>query len=176
MLVQPKRSIHQGAVFSRVPIPWLPPPLWVLRPKRHSFRETAPRLADEVNDLFAGDQGEETLVVRAKARPVVVLSPYRELRHLRQVRVVPLYSYRGDNSLGRLRTAIEAGELAGAFHLAGDGRLGIEDGVLRLDQIQSVDSHYLSEQIASLTDAAFASLVSRISRYVQTLDRRPLSA
>jgi len=143
MLAHPKRSIHQGAVFGRVPIAWLPLPLWV---------------------------------VQAKARPVVVLSPYRELRHLRQVRVVPLYSYRSDSSLGRLRPAIEAGELAGAFHLAGDAGLGIEDGVLRLDQMQSIHVHFLSDQIASLTDAAFAGLVNRIARYVQVLDRRPLSA
>jgi mRNA-degrading endonuclease toxin of MazEF toxin-antitoxin module len=175
MLVPPKRSIHQGAVFGRVPTPWLPPPLWVLRPKQRPFRDMAPRLAEEVDDLFVGNQGEEALVVHAKARPVVVLSPHRELRHLRQVRVVPLYSYR-DNSLGRMRPAIEAGEVAGAFHLAGEVGLGVEDGVLRLDQMQSVHAHHLSNQVASLTDAAFASLIRRIALYVEALDRRPLSA
>lgn len=175
MLVPPKRSIHQGAVFRRVPIPWLPPPLWVLRPKQRPFRDMVPRLAEDVDDLFAGNQGEEALVVHAKARPVVVLSPHRELRHLRQVRVVPLYSYR-DNGLSRMRAAIEADQVAGAFHLAGDAGLHVEDGVLHLDQMQSVHAHCLSEQVASLTDAAFASLAARVALYVQALDRRPLSA
>lgn len=176
MLVPAKRSMHQGAVFGRVPVPWLPPPLWVLRPKQRTFLDMSPRLAEDMDDLFTGNQGEETLVVHAKARPVVVLSPHRELQHLRQVRVVPLYSYRDDNSLGRRRPAIEAGELAGAVHLVGDPALGIEDGVLRLDQMQSVQAHFLSEQLASLNEAALASLLTRIGRYVLALDRRPLTA
>lgn len=111
-------------------------------------------------------------IVSAKARPVVVLSPHRELRQ-RQIRVVPLYSYRQDSALSRLRPAIEAGEQAGAFHLAGDATLGIRDGVLRLDQAQSVHVDFLVEQVGSLTDAALAGLIERLARYVRVLDRRP---
>ncbi len=176
MLAPPKRSIHQGAVFSRVPISWLPPTLWVLRPKHRRFEEMEPRLARDADEVFVGGQGEETLLVQAKARPVVVLSPYRELREMRQVRVVPLYSYRTENALSRMRSAIEAGDVSGAFHLSGDAGLGIDDGVLRFDRIQAIHADYLSEQVATLTDAAFAGLVTRIARYVQVQDRRLLSA
>lgn len=176
MLAPPKRSIHQGAMFSRVPISWLPPTLWVLRPKDRRFEETTPELARDAGDLFVGSQGEETLLVQAKARPVVVLSPYRELREMRQVRVVPLYSYRAHGALERMRSAIEAGDVVGAFHLSGDAGLGIDDGVLRFDRMQPIHADYLSAQVASLTDAAFASLASRIARYVQALDRRSLGA
>jgi hypothetical protein len=172
VLAPPKRSLHQGAVFGRVPIPWLPPPLWVLRPKHRRFEDMTACLADDAGDVFAGDQGEETVLVRAKARPVVVLSPHRELRNARQVRVVPLYSYGGDSSLGRMRPAIEAGEVAAAFHLKGDAALGIHDGVLRLDLTQPVHAHFLDNPIASLTDAAFADLLGRLGRYVKALDRR----
>jgi mRNA-degrading endonuclease toxin of MazEF toxin-antitoxin module len=175
VLVASKRSIHQGAVFGRVPIGWLPPPLWVLRPKDRPFEDMRPCLADDAHDLFVGDRGEETVLVRSKARPVVVLSPHRELRNLRQVRVVPLYSYRSDSSLSRLRPAIEGGEIAGAFHLVGDAALDIDDGVLRLDQVQPVHAHFLTLQLASLTDAAVAGLLGQAGRYVQALDRRPVS-
>jgi len=132
----------------------------------------SPCLARDATDVFAGDEREEMVIVPAKARPVVVLSPHRELRQ-RQIRVVPLYSYRQDSALSRLRPAIEAGQQAGAFHLVGDAELGVHDGVLRLDQAQSVHVDFLVEQVGSLTDAALAGLVDHLARYVRAFDRRP---
>jgi len=172
MLTSPRRCIHQGAVFARVPTPWLPPPLWVLRPRQWSYPDMSPRLASQMADLFAGEDGEEAVVLRAKARPVVVVSPHPELRHLRQVRVVPLYSYRSESALTRMRPAIESGTVAGACHLVGSQRFGIEDGVLRLDQAQAVHAAFLDRQVASLSETALGSLLTQLGRYVQALDRR----
>lgn len=175
MLRPPHDHVHQGAVYVHVPVAWVPQPLWVLRPKHRPFEDMGPRRADELADSFVGDGGHELVIAEAKARPVVVLSSFSELRRLRQVRIVPLYSYRQESAVSRLRGEIENGRVGSAFHLAGDDALGIHDGALRLDQAQPVDGGYLTRQAASLSDAAFAGLVEHLARYVRNLDRRPAS-
>ena len=59
MLVPPRRSIHQGAVFGRVPITWLPPPLCVLRPKYGRVEDLTPRRAEDTGQLrgFRSERG-----------------------------------------------------------------------------------------------------------------------
>jgi mRNA-degrading endonuclease toxin of MazEF toxin-antitoxin module len=175
MLRPPQSGVHQGAVYARVPIPWLRPPLYVMRPRARAYEDMTATRADRATDVFAGDEGSEVLVAQAKARPVVVLSTSTELRRLRQVRVVPLYSYRRGSALDRLQKEIRDGGIAGAFHLSGDQSCGIRDGALRLDQMQAVDSDFLNHQVASLTDGALGALLDQIARYVRLLDRRAAS-
>jgi hypothetical protein len=175
VLQPPHNHVHQGAVYIHVPVIWVPHPLWVMRPKDRRYEDAEPRLADELTDLFVGQDGREVILAQAKARPVVVLSTFAELRRLRQVRVVPLYSYRLSSAVARLRGEIEDGRVGSAFHLAGEDALGIHDGALRLDQAQPVDGDFLIRQAASLSDAAFAALTEHMARYVRVLDRRPAS-
>lgn len=146
-----------------------------MRPKLRAYDDMIPRRATEVSELFAGMAGVEVVLAEAKARPVVVLGSFAELRRLRQVRVVPLYSYRDESAVGRLRTDIEDGKVGAAFHLAGDDALGIREGALRLDQMQPVSSELLTTQVASLSNGALAALIDHAVRYLRTLDRRPVS-
>jgi len=144
-----------------------------MRPKHRLYEDVWPKRADELSDAFVGEDGQETVVAQAKARPVVVLGTFSELRRLRQARVVPMYSYRQDSALGRLRGEIEDGKVGSAFHLAGDDALGIHDGALRLDQAQPVDGGFLTQQAASLSDGALAALVEHLARFIRAFDRRP---
>lgn len=173
MLRPPHLHVHQGALYVRVPVAWVPPPLWVMRPKHRPFEDMGAKRADELSDVFVGDDGQESILAQAKSRPVVVLSTFSELRRLRQVRVVPLYSYRQSSALARLRSEIEDGKVGSVFHLAGDDALGIHDGALRLDQAQPVDGQFLTQQTASLSDGALAALMEHLARYVRAFDRRP---
>ena len=175
MLKPPRAGIHQGAVYAGVPLVWVTAPLWIMRPKAGTYDAMQPRRADEVADAFVGADGREVVLAQAKARPVVVLSNHAELRRLRQARVVPLYSYNAEGGVARLRLEIERGRVGAAFHLSGDTGLRIYDGALRLDQMQPVDSEFLSRQVASMSDRALAALLDHAVRYLRTLDRRPVA-
>lgn len=175
MLLAPKARLHQGALYVRVPIVWVNPPLFVMRPRRGAIADMAARRLDDLTDAFAGGDDREVVLADAKLRPVVILSSYPELRRLREVRALPLYSYRPGSAAARLRPDIEAGRVGSAFHLAGNSRLGIHDGALRLDQVQPVDAGFLRQPAATLSDAALAALLEHAMRYVQALDRRPVA-
>lgn len=154
---------------------WVPaPPLWLLRPKDGKTPANQhPVRADDPQDAFRGDEGMETLLVRGKARPVVVLSPSRALRASGTVLVAPLYSYRDEGTLAKRREEIEAGKIPSCFHIEGPEELRLQPGALRLDQIQPVDKGYLTLQRATMTDIAFGRLISHTAMYIQILDRRP---
>lgn len=171
VLRPPQARLHQGALYAGVPVVWLPPPLWVMRPRRGRMEDLVARLADEQPDA-SSEGGQEIVLAEAKARPVVVLGSYAELRSLRAVRIVPLYSYRPGSGMTRMRKEIEDRKVGTAFHLTASEELGVHEGALRLDQAQPVDAGFLQHQVASLTDGALAALIDHAVRYIRNLDRR----
>lgn len=82
------------------------------------------------------EPGEEVLMVPAKRRPVVIISP--EHVNQEQALVVPCFTLREnkfeDDELAKLR----ANELAGLFFLPEDPATGIHDSFLDMDRIQPI--------------------------------------
>jgi mRNA-degrading endonuclease toxin of MazEF toxin-antitoxin module len=170
-----RRHPHQGAVLDRVPIHWIRAPLYVLRPKEEPDLSLAyPRRADETLDAFRGNRGEETVLAVAKARPVIVASPHREIRLGHAVRVVPVYSYNEGGSLERQREAIARGEIPWALHLQA-GEMVYEGAVL-LNQARAMPWEVIASlgarPLASLTETSTSLLLKRLGEYSQILDRR----
>ncbi len=154
---------------------WVQHPLYVIRPKETpQLEQTYPRRADEVTDAFRGNRGEETILAVAKARPVIIVSAFLELRMGRAVRVVPLYSYNEGVSLARQRNEIADGDIPWALHLA-QGE-GMHEGAVLLNQVRTSDWESLQtlrpKQLASLTDPSLALLLFRLSQYDSVMNRR----
>ena len=169
----PRAGLHQGAVVSGVPIPWLPRAITLIRPAGRSHQFVP--LTDSP-DAFASttDDGMETIVAVAKARPVIVVSPGWEIENGAGVRVVPLYSW--TQATVPEREKILAGERPALMHLAPYRRL--RDGVVKLHQQQSVFLGHLQHgrHVASLTSDSLAELLGRLARYAVILDDRVVKA
>jgi mRNA-degrading endonuclease toxin of MazEF toxin-antitoxin module len=154
---------------------WIQHPLYVLRPKDEPQLERIyPRRAKEVSDAFRGQRGEETVLAVAKARPVIIVSAFPELRMGRAVRMVPLYSYNEGGSLERQRDDIVKGDIPWGCHLA-QGQ-GMHEGVALLNQVRTSDWESVQtlspKQVASLTDPSLALLLFRLSQYDSVMNRR----
>ncbi len=157
-----------------MPIIWVDRPLWLVRPKNAARLDEAQLVpATSVTDAFAGDRGEETIVVMARARPAVVVSPAAELRRSDTYRVAPIYSYKAGSFWERHRADVVAGNVPYAVHLSGGQ--GLHEGVVRLDQIAWVPASLVTEsggrQVAALNPADVAVLLDHSGRYVALLDQ-----
>jgi hypothetical protein len=160
--------LHQGAIVTGVPIPWLPRTVTLVRP-RGSSHQFIP--LSEAADAFAAAQdGMEMLVAVAKLRPVIVISPGWEIENRVGVRVVPVYSW--TESTAAERQSIIAGERPALMHVATFRRL--REGVAKLHEQQSVFSGHLGagRHIASLTTDSLAELLARLAQYAVVRDDR----
>lgn len=171
----PRGHLHQGAIYSGVPVLAHPALALALRP-RHE-RDWSQLRVERVSDDEGAFVGDDWTVAYVKRRPVVVLSPKRELRQ-RVIRVLPMYSYRPHDFLGRNRERIEAGEFPQLIHVPANQVLKWEAGVISLAQVIEVPSEILQgsyirgvQENCSLTDASLALVIARLRAYVAIMDR-----
>lgn len=171
----PRGHLHQGAVYSGVPVLAYPDIALALRPRREpDWSQLRVERVVEDQTAFSGD---DWMVAYAKRRPVVVLSPKRELRQ-RVVRVLAMYSYRRDDFLGRNRDRIESGDFPQLIHIAADPAIKWDAGVISLTQVIEVPTAILEgdyitgvTEACSLTDASLALVIARLRAYLSIMDR-----
>jgi hypothetical protein len=171
----PRGHLHQGAIYSGVPVLAYPGLALALRP-RHE-RDWSRLNVERVSDDASAFSGDDWAVAYAKRRPVVVVSPKRELRH-RNIRVLPMFSYRPDDFLERNRSRIENGEFPQLLHVTENRRVGWEAGVISLTQVIELPTEILTGdyirgvgQACSLTDASLALMIARLRAYLTLMDR-----
>jgi len=97
--VDSRTDPHRGAIYEYRPIPWLEPPLFLLRNLRFGNPgHAAVYRGDAVGDAFRRDDQErqEHIIASAKVRFVVVISSDVEAgrSELRSVLIVPAYTFR----------------------------------------------------------------------------------
>ena len=169
----PRAGLHQGAVFTGVPVAWLPREITLVRPAGRSHEFVALR---DAPDAFAdpASDGMETMVAVAKVRPVIVVSPGWEIESGSGVRVLPVYSW--TSATDAERDQVVAGDRPALLHLSAFRRL--HDGVVKLHQQQSVYIGHLRQgrHVASLTSDSLAELLGRLARYAVILDDRVVTA
>ncbi len=171
----PRGHPHQGAIYSGVPVLGYPSIALALRPRREpDWTQLRVERVTEDQAAFAGD---DWMVAYAKRRPVVVLSPKRELRQ-RVVRVLPMYSYRPDDFLGRNRDRIESGDFPQLIHVDGNPVIKWQAGVISLTQVIEVPTAIFQDdyitgvtEACSLTDASLALVIARMRAYLSIMDR-----
>lgn len=171
----PRGHLHQGAIYSGIPILAYPGIALALRPRREpDWSQLRVERVKEDQAAFAGD---DWMVAYAKRRPVVILSPKRELRQ-RMVRVLPMYSYRPEDFLGRNRDRIESGEFPQLIHVEPNPAIKWEAGVISLTQVMEVptaifEGDYVRAvmEACSLTDASLALVIARMRAYLSIMDR-----
>lgn len=171
----PRGHLHQGAIYSEVPILGYPNLALALRPRQE--RDWQQLRVEAVATDPSAFHGDDWTVAYAKRRPVVVISPKRELRH-RAVRVLPMYSYRPDDFLGRNRPRIEAGEYPQLVHVAERSELNWSAGVISLATMIELPASILQStyvtgvtEAVSLTDASLALVIARLRAYLSIMDR-----
>lgn len=171
----PRGHLHQGAIYSGVPVLAYPGLALALRPRREAdWGQLRVERVTEDESAFAGD---DWMVAYAKRRPVVVFAAKRELRQ-RVVRVLPMYSYRPDDFLARNRDRIEGGEFPQLIHIEPNPTLKWQAGVLSLTQVIEVptaifEGDYIRgvTEACSLTDASLALVIARMRAYLSIMDR-----
>ncbi len=171
----PRDHLHQGAIYWGLPILAYPSIALALRPR--SEPDWSQLRVERVTDDQSAFAGDDWMVAYAKRRPVVVLSPKRELRQ-RVVRVLPMYSYRPDDFLGRNRGRIEHGDFPQLIHVEGNPAVKWEAGVISLTQVIEVptatfEGDYVAgvKEACSLTDASLALVIARLRAYLSIMDR-----
>jgi hypothetical protein len=166
-LSAPRGSLRQGAVYQGIPVFWIPDNMAILRPHGETdWLSITGHPWREVHDRFRLGDGVESVVVHAKARPVVVVSSDAELRPSQPVRVVPLYSYRPGTFAERERGTIEAGRMAHLLHVKPRGAL--REGFLNLREASSVPLAFFedAEPVADLDQLSVATLLRHFATYI----------
>ena len=171
----PRGHLHQGAIYSGVPVLAYPSVALAVRPRSEpDWSQLRVERATEDKAAFSGD---DWTVAYAKRRPVVVLSSKRELRQ-RVVRVLPMYSYRPDDFLGRNRERIERGDFPQLIHVEANPDIKWGAGVITLTHVVEApitifDGDYVGGvmETCSLTDASLALVIARMRAYLSIMDR-----
>ncbi len=153
--VDSRTTPHRGAIYEYRPIPWLEPPLFLLRNIRWSnpgYADLYP--GDAVRDAFRrGDQArQEYVVASAKVRFVVVVSSDVETGHLgsRSVVVVPAYTF-SETVTPSFRAQVQRGASPYAFYLARDpGYPDVGECYLDFRQVQPLHKGFLDDGKLSL--------------------------
>jgi len=171
----PRGHLHQGAIYSGVPVLAYPGIALALRPRREP--DWSQLRVERVTQDQAAFAGDDWMVAYAKRRPVLVLSPKRELRQ-RTLRVLAMYSYRPDDFLGRNRDRIESGNFPQLLHVESNPAIKWEAGVISLTQLIEVptaifEGNYVGGvmEACSLTDASLALVIARMRAYLSIMDR-----
>jgi len=122
---------------------------------------------------------EEMLMVKAKLRPMAVISQKPTEWTLAGGRLnekgyicVPLYSFHQDESQ-EFRNRVWAVEYPSWVYLPGDTRLGMKEGFARLDRVQVLDKELISPTQVALSEDALWWL-SEWLRYYLTEEIEPL--
>ncbi|NLE46280.1 MAG: hypothetical protein GX620_16295 [Chloroflexi bacterium] len=141
---------HRGAVYQYRPVPWLEPPLWLVRdvhwspPRRATIFQTG-----EVRDAFrrADQEHQEDVMTRAKQRFVVVLSADPELgkRNLKEVMVAPAYTFH-ETHPPTFVEAVRMSRLPYTFYLPDDpSHPEIAECYLDFRQVQPLHREFLTD-------------------------------
>jgi len=146
----PLERVHRGAIYEYRPIPWLEPPLWLLRNVRLSRPAYASlyRCSEVSNAFRMGDQNnEESVMARAKRRYIVVLTADVEAQHptMRQILVAPAYTFHETGNPSFVSRVRES-ELPYAFYLPEDPYYpDVGECYLDFRQIQPVHRGFLKD-------------------------------
>lgn len=171
----PRGHLHQGAIYSGVPVLAFPNIALALRPRREP--DWSQLRVERVTEDEAAFVGDDWMVAYAKRRPVVVLSPKRELQQ-RVIRALPMYSYRPDDFLGRNRDRIVRGDFPQLIHVDPNPAFKWDAGVISLTQVIEVpraifEGDYIRgvTGACSLTDGSLALVIARMRAYLSIMDR-----
>ena len=130
----------------------------------------------EINHSLGLRRDERALVIRAKRRPVIIISkPVAKWIDGRRQQedsylVAPVYSFEGDETKLSYRQVfidrVKAYMYWQLFYLPRDGRRRIREGFVRLDRIQAVHSELLNQMPIRLSDALIELLQDWIRVYM----------
>lgn len=171
----PRGSLHQGAIYTGVPLLWYTDLALALRPKDgRGYAELQVERATADPDAFVDSH---LAVAWARRRAVLVLSPRRELRR-DAIRVLGIHDYAEDAELARARPRIERGDVPGLVHLAECRDLGWAPHAVALGQVLEVPRAVLEgayvvgvRQACSLRDDGLALVLTRLRAYLGSSDR-----
>ena len=166
--------IHCGAIYQYRPIPWLEPPLWLLR----DIQWTPPRYAsvhdcEELQDAFRryADDNQEDIVARAKRRYVLVLTSTSEARYrgVKQVIVAPAYTFDQDDKPDFV-AQVKRDKIYHTFYLAEDPDFpDVRECYLNFRQVQPMDKRFLNEGNLStcIVPAAMSGILRKYRNYLK---------
>lgn len=170
---QYRRKVRQGHIY-QVPIFYTQTELVVARPL-HNGEPGQMLPADIVaspRDLFrhrsysrlrlAAD--EEFVIVKAKQRPVIVLSNDEVNTHSDSILVVPLYG--AVNYRPEFVQRVQEREYPGFVYLAPDADLGRKAAIVRFDHLQSVARPLLVPKPLAVTRIALTLLLGVMAEYL----------
>lgn len=170
-LYQPDTLVvpHRGAIYEYRPIPWLEPPLFLLR----NIKWMPPRSANvhkssELRDAFRRNDRQEYVMASAKRRHIVILSSDLDARQpqMKQVLVAPTYTF-GRNQA--FRTAVQQDRLPFTFYLATDPSCpGVGECYIDFRKAQPLDKGFLSSGKLAIcfTQEAIKAILLRFQRFL----------
>ena len=171
----PRGTLHQGAIYTDVPLLWYTDLALALRPvDQGDYGQLKVERATADPDAFVGSH---LAVAWARRRAVAVLSPRTELRR-DVIRVLALHDYAEDDELARARPRIERGEVPSLLHVGECRSLNWPAHAASLGQVIEVPRTVLEgayvggvRQACRLRDDGLTLLLSRLRAYLAPADR-----
>ncbi|MGB4978072.1 MAG: hypothetical protein WBR35_15180 [Anaerolineae bacterium] len=161
--------IGRGDIYEFVPIPWLNPPVHVLRNWQQGAAEV--QQASRVRDAFrvGSRDNKEFIITECKTRFVVVFSHDAELRKGQTyVLVVPVYTVNDRADDPALLDHLRHHQIYNAFHLPPETTLRISESYADFRRLQPLHRDFLEpgKRCARLSPATMQAMLAQFSKFL----------
>ena len=161
--------VCRGDIYEFVPIPWLNPPVYILRNWQLGTAEVLQ--ASRVKDAFrvGARDNKEFIITEGKTRFVVVFSHDAELRKGQTyVLVVPVYTINAQSDDPVLLDNLRHHRIYNAFYLPPEAALSISESYADFRRLQPLHRDFLEpgKRRARLSPSTMQAMLAQFSKFM----------